>query len=84
MATMTISLDTELRKMIEETADQGGYTSTSEVVREALRAYFGLGQGAYRLSEWEAKAVQEGLDSGESTPLDMEAIIKAGEAKLKG
>lgn len=84
MATMNISLDTELRKRVEDTVDGGGYTSTSEVVREALRAYFGLNQAPYRLSEHESQALAKGLESGEATPLDIHAIIKQGEERLNG
>ena len=82
MATMTISLDDELRRRVEQTAGEGGYKSTSEVVREALRAYYGMSQRPYTLSEPERQAIQEGLESGESSVLDMRQIIQKGEQRL--
>ncbi len=37
MATMNVSLPSDMAKFVEDEVDGGGYSSSSEVVREALR-----------------------------------------------
>ena len=66
-----------IRKLVES----GRYSSASEVVRDALR----LLEDAEILRDIRTdelrKLIQEGLDSGDSGPLDMEEII--AEAKRR-
>lgn len=80
---MNVSMDDDLKKLVEKEAALPGYTSTSEVVREALRTFFGLKKGSYQLSETEEQAVLEGLASGESSPLNMGKIIEKGNERLR-
>ena len=67
---ISISLTPELMGLIKAKVDSGRYTSTSEVVREALR----LLERADRLEadrvEGLRRAWQEGVDSGDVGPLD--------------
>ena len=71
---MNISLTPQLESMVKQKVGTGLYYSTSEVVREALR----LLEAKDQLNELKLttlrQEIQKGLDSGESTPLNMEEI----------
>jgi len=73
---MNISLTEKLERFIAEQVKAGRYQSASEVVREALR----LLQGHEEVQRLKLKAlraaIEEGLGSGTSQPLDMEALIR--------
>ncbi|MBW4567461.1 MAG: type II toxin-antitoxin system ParD family antitoxin [Tolypothrix carrinoi HA7290-LM1] len=72
---MNISLTTELEKWVQSKVESGLYTSASEVIREGLRLL--KEQDALkeiRLAELR-REIQQGIDSGESTPLNMNEII---------
>ena len=73
---MNISLTEKLERFIAEQVKAGRYQSASEVVREALR----LLQGHEEVQRLKLKAlraaIEEGLGSGPSQPLDMEALIR--------
>ncbi len=79
---ISISLTPELLGLVKAKVDSGRYTSTSEVVREALR----LLERADRL---EAERVadlrhawQEGVDSGDAGPLDFAELREAARREL--
>jgi len=59
----------------------GRYASVSEVLRDGLR----LMEEREALREWKLnelkKAIQEGLDSGEPEPWDIEEIISAAKSQ---
>ncbi len=67
---ISISLTPELVGLIKAKVKSGRYTSTSEVVREALR----LLERADRLEAEHVQSLrqawQEGVDSGDAGPLD--------------
>lgn len=63
---MNISLTPELEEYIQNKVKSGLYSSASEVVREALRAH-----GRAELQ----RLIQEGLDSGPSTPWDIKEFL---------
>lgn len=71
---MNVSLTAELEKWVHSKVESGMYTSASEVIREGLRllkeqdALKGI-----RLAELRQE-IQQGIDSGESTPLKMSEI----------
>ena len=71
---MNISLTPQLESMVKQKVGTGLYSSASEVVREALR----LLEAKDQLNELKLttlrQEIQKGLDSGESTPLNMEEI----------
>jgi antitoxin ParD1/3/4 len=72
---MNVSLTTELEKWVQSKVESGIYTSASEVIREGLRLL--KEQDALReirLTELR-REIQQGIDSGESTPLNMNEII---------
>jgi len=74
---ITISLTPELLNLVKAKVASGRYTSTSEVVREALR----LLERADRLEtehiELMRRAWQEGIASADAGPLDFAEIRKA-------
>ena len=71
---MNISLTPQLESMVKQKVGTGLYNSASEVVREALR----LLEAKDQLNELKLttlrQEIQKGMDSGESTPLNMEEI----------
>jgi len=79
---MNISLTPQLEAIVKGKVESGLYGSASEVMREALRAleerdrFQQLRLEALRLD------IQKGIDSGESTPLDMTDIKARGRRRL--
>jgi antitoxin ParD1/3/4 len=83
VATMNISLPSELAKQVEDLVTTGQYGSASEVVRAGLRL----------LADHEAKRallvreLQVGLDAsinGRSGSLDFDQVIAESEARASG
>jgi antitoxin ParD1/3/4 len=82
---MNVSLTPELEHYIQEKVSSGLYYSASEVVREGLRLMKEREQlQQIRLQELR-QDIQAGLDSGEATPLNMQAVKrKRGSAVGRG
>ncbi len=79
---ISISLTPELIGFIKTKVDSGRYTSTSEVIREALRVLERVDQReGYDLALLR-KAWDEGVASGDAGPLDIEAIKVEGRRRL--
>ena len=73
---MNVSLTIELEKWVQSKVESGMYTSASEVIREGLRLLKDQDAlKAVRLAELR-REIQQGIDSGESTPLNMDQIIE--------
>jgi antitoxin ParD1/3/4 len=71
---MNVSLTSELEQYVQEKVSSGLYYSASEVIREGLRLLKEREQlQQIRLQELR-QDIQAGLDSGEPTPLDMQAV----------
>lgn len=71
---MNINLTETLEEMVRNKVATGLYNSASEVVRDALRLMQEQDEyRAVRLKQLKT-AVQQGLDSGSSEPLDMNAL----------
>jgi antitoxin ParD1/3/4 len=71
---MNMSLTPELEQYIQEKVSSGLYYSASEVVREGLRLLKEREQlQQIRLQELR-QDIQVGIESGEATPLDMQAV----------
>lgn len=80
---MKVSLTPELEAWIKEKVASGFYTSSSEVIREALRRLAqGEGREADRLDSLK-KDIREGLDSGPSSPLDFDELKDKARKRLK-
>ena len=67
---MNVTLTPELEALVKRKVESGSYESSVEVIREALR----LLEERDKLMALR-RDIQEGIDSGKSTPLDMEEII---------
>jgi antitoxin ParD1/3/4 len=80
---MNISLTKELEELVQTKVKSGSYTSASEVIREALR----LLQERDKFQEMKLEAlraeIHQGIESGDSTPLDVEEVIKRGRQRLE-
>lgn len=75
---MNVSLTPELEKYVSEKVESGLYHSASEVIREGLRLL--KDQDALlkiRLHEVRQQ-IQEGVNSGESQPLNVEDVVDRG------
>ncbi len=75
---MDISLTSQLEKVVREKVASGLYNSASEVVGEALRLLDDHDRLQQIKLERLRNDLQEGLDSGESAPLDIDAIKADG------
>ena len=79
---MNISLTPQLEELVKKKVESGRYGSASEVLREALR----LLEERDRLYAIRLEAlreeIQKGLDSGPTTPLDIEEIKPRGRKRL--
>jgi len=80
--TMNISLNPHLESLVQGKVDSGFYNTASEVVREALRLMEERDQLRELRLEELRREIQKGIDSGESTPLDMESIKARGRKRL--
>ncbi len=71
---VSVALTTEIVAMLKEAVETGEYTSTSEVVREALRAW----KARRSMQDFGAKELRhlwnEGIESGH--PLDAKPVFK--------
>jgi antitoxin ParD1/3/4 len=67
---------------LQNKLESGHYHSASEVIRDALRLLEERDQmRELRMGELR-KEIQRGIDSGDSTPLDIEAIKARGRQRL--
>ena len=79
---MNISLNPHFEEFIKNKVESGLYNSVSEVIREALRLLEERDQlRELRLEELRLE-IQKGMDSGEPTPLDIDAIKAKGRNRL--
>ncbi|MBF0338476.1 MAG: type II toxin-antitoxin system ParD family antitoxin [Nitrospirae bacterium] len=79
---MNISLTPQLEELVKAKVDSGLYGSANEVLCEALRLIEERDRiKSLRVEELRVE-IKKGLDSGESTPLDMEAIKMRSRERL--
>ena len=79
---VSISLTPELLGLIKAKVESGRYTSTSEVVREALRLLERSDQLEGERIAGLRRAWQEGVDSGDAGPLDFAELRDAARREL--
>ena len=79
---MQISLNSHYEMLLQNKVAAGFYESVNEVIQEALR----LLEERDQLYEVQLKnlrdEIQQGINSGEATPLDIEAIKTRGRIRL--
>jgi antitoxin ParD1/3/4 len=79
---MNISLTPQLEKLVKNKVESGLYGSASEVMRDALRLLEERDRiHSLRVEELRAE-IKKGFDSGETTPLDVDAIKARGRKRL--
>lgn len=80
--TMNINLTPQLEELVREKVSSGLYNSASEVVREALRLM--EAQDRLRAVKLETlrRDIREGLESGPSTPWNIEEMRIEGRKRL--
>jgi antitoxin ParD1/3/4 len=79
---MNVSLTDELATFVKGKVAAGRYTSSSEVVREALRLMEKAEQREAEKLEFLRAAWKEGIDSGDAGELDFSALKKEARARL--
>ena len=79
---MNISLNPHFEELIKNKIESGLYNSVSEVIREALRLLEERDQVRELRLEELRREIQKGIDSGEPTSLDIEAIKARGRKRL--
>ena len=79
---MNISLTPQLETMVRNKVESGLYGSASEVMRDALRLLEERDRRNFLRAEELRNEIKKGLDSGESTPLDVAAIKARGRKRL--
>jgi antitoxin ParD1/3/4 len=79
---LSIALTPEFAADIREAIATGEYASTSEVVRDALRAWKQIRQGREIAIDELRRLWRDGNDSGQGQPLDAEDIKRRGRERL--
>jgi len=80
---LSIALTPELTADIRQAIATGEYASTSEVIRDALRAWKQVRQGRAAAVEGLRGLWREGVESDEDAPLDADDIKRRGQERLK-
>jgi antitoxin ParD1/3/4 len=79
---ISISLTPELIGLIKTKVDSGRYSSTSEVVREALRLLERADQQEVERIKGLRRAWQEGVESGDAGEIDFAELRKTAKREL--
>ena len=79
---LSIALTPEFAADIRQAIATGEYASTSEVVRDALRAWKQVRQGRQVALEELRRLWREGIDSGAGEPLDADDIKRRGRERM--
>jgi antitoxin ParD1/3/4 len=79
---MNVSLTDELANFVKAKVSAGRYTSSSEVVREALRLMEKVEQQEAEKLSFLRQAWKEGIDSGDAGAVDFPALKKEARARL--
>ncbi|TAL03805.1 MAG: type II toxin-antitoxin system ParD family antitoxin [Rhodospirillaceae bacterium] len=79
---LSIALTPEFVADIEKAIDTGEYASTSEVIRDAMRAWKQARKGRAVAVEELRRLWRDGVGSGPSAPLDAKDIKRRGRVRL--
>lgn len=72
---MNVNLSAVFEDYIKQQLDSGLYNNASEVIREALRLKMRQDEVYQTKLEALRQAIDDGLNSGDSIPLDMSSIL---------
>ncbi len=81
---MNVSLTPQLEAYVRAKVDTGLYTSSSEVVREALRMMEQRERQQQEKLEALRRDIQEGLDSGSAGPIALEDMLAGFRRRMNG
>lgn len=80
---LSVALTPDMVTMVRQAVESGDYASASEVIWDALRDWK-LKRAVDREMVEELRHLwQEGIDSGSSEPLDMEAIKREARSRFR-
>ena len=79
---LSIALTPEFAADVRQAVATGEYASTSEVIRDALRAWKQVRQGRAVVIDELRRLWRDGVESGESAPFDGEDIKRRGRERL--
>jgi antitoxin ParD1/3/4 len=79
---MNVSLTDELANFVKAKVSTGRYTSSSEVVREALRLMEKTEQQEAEKLNFMRQAWKEGIDSGDAGEVDFAALKQEARTRL--
>ena len=79
---MNVSLTDELANFVKTKVAAGRYSSSSEVVREALRLMEKIDQHEAEKLKFLRQAWKDGIDSGDAGELDFAALKQEARARL--
>jgi antitoxin ParD1/3/4 len=79
---INVSLTDELAKFIDDQVASGRYTSSSEVVQEALRLMERLDRTEAEKLHWLQNAWREGIDSGDAGEIDFAELKQEARRRL--
>ena len=79
---MNVSLTEELANFVKAKVSAGRYTSSSEVVREALRLMEKIERQEAEKLSYLRQAWRQGIDSGDAGEVDFAALKKEARARL--
>jgi len=80
---ISIALTPDMAAAVRQAVEGGGYASSSEVIREALRDWQTKQWVRQKQLEEIRRLVQEGLDSGPPVPWDVEAFKKEARRRFE-
>jgi antitoxin ParD1/3/4 len=80
---MNVSLTDELANFVKGKVESGRYTSSSEVIREALRLSEKRDETERQKTLWLREAWANGVASGDSADLELDAIKRRGRERIK-
>ncbi len=79
---MNVSLTEELANFVKAKVSAGRYTSSSEVVREALRLMEKIERQEAEKLSYLRQAWRQGIDSGDAGEVDFTALKQEARARL--
>ena len=84
MAALTLALPPSLDAFVRQQVASGAYDTPVEVIRDALEQLQIKAEHDEAKRAWLRAAIQEGIDSGPTMPLDMAEIIRAARMEFTG